>query len=514
MHNTNFPNFSTSFLRFIEANIKGSKICRIIYASIYKRYRDSGNIFTTENLNYITNRKDGNISYLPKGKPHLVNEETNEWKKEGRQDGKPAKVIRKIFTDKFIKRSLKDSDFEQFANLYKSTFLEQGYYLKLLPNTKIKDIYCHSINEDLGGSLQGSCMNGDRNFLDIYEHCEKLQILCLFSENDNYLHGRCLVWDISENFNEGEKVFLMDRFYVSNDFQYQYFIQYAIDNKFWYKKDYKTYANKDSFIRHDEEGEMYNIFKALTIKTKCSFDKYPYIDTFSFGDDYSLNNCHEGIYSYNCTDGSRDGDDSFNEDNDEDRVECQYSGNDYHVDDCTYVDYYRNIDLQYSDCFIADRYTVDAWLPNINYAVLVCMHDNNIVEVDGTYYHVEHCDICEVDGDYYLVDDCVFCEDDNEWVLTEDATEIKGIWFKTENCIEIDGEWFYKYDEDNIVAFIVDREYKYFHVNDARLFRDVDGRIFLKNSEAYRNYRDFKRRERKRRRNKLGRKNRSKKVSK
>lgn len=406
--------FSKSFIEFLRNS--ECRIATILYRLINKRYDSL--ILVSDEINYLTFRNDGTISYLPAGKELMYND-NGDWAREGRQNGKPSKVIRKLFS-KRVQKLFKDADFECFTNAYKANFNEDGYCFQLLPNIQIPSVY--EMERAIGeGSLNNSCMNGDSEYLDIYKYCEKLQILILKDKN-GLLCGRSLVWKISDD------ITLMDRIYVTQDFMYDKFLSFAKDSKYWTKKDFKSYDNKRTFI--NLLGE--EIEKTFTVHTNTDFDNYPYIDTFQYGDDGSLNNYGSGDYTYNNTDGTRDGDHSG-------EVYDEINGEYISEDDSCYI---SAGERQYRDrsCHIDNCVEVDGdWFYN---------EDENIVEVNGTWYKKDSGDICEVDGEYYIMDDCtycerddryylsddcVYCEDDEEDVLRDEAVEIEDKWYHRES---------------------------------------------------------------------------------
>lgn len=279
--------YSESFIDFL----KKSK-CKVA-KTLYKAYKQPLPAYrlmlTTEEVNYITFRDDGTISYLP-GDKELKLTQDGRWSREGRQNGRPARIIRKLFRQKALK-FFKDSDFECFSNSYKSKFCK-GLNFQLLPNEKIPEVYDMLLAKE-NGSLFSSCMNGCGKYMDIYKCCKSLRILIL-KNKDGLLCGRALVWKLGE-------ISLMDRIYVTENYMFDCFVTYAIQNKWWYKKHFSTYENKQTFI--DSDG--HEVLRNITIYTKTDFDYYPYIDTFTYGADGSLNNYDQGSYLYYDTHGHR-----------------------------------------------------------------------------------------------------------------------------------------------------------------------------------------------------------------
>lgn len=411
--------YSDSFREFLQKS--DSEIAHFLWKMSRKSYVPL--LVHTNEVNYITFRGDGNISFLPYGKEHLTNDD-NSWRRENRQHGKPAKVIRKLFSARALKM-FKDADFEAFANQYKSQFNDDGYKFELLGNDKIKEVYCMERSEG-DGSLNGSCMN-DKNsdYLDIYAYCNKLSILVLTNKK-GLLCGRALVWKISDT------ITFIDRFYVAHDFMYDKFINYASSNNWWRKIDYKSYSNKMNFVNSEGENVFGHEFKVYT-DTDHSY--YPYIDTFQYGDDGFLSNKDNYQYTYSNTGGDRDGErdgerdehegeqyDDINEEwiSDDDAIyiehgERRFRGRTTHVDNCTYVnDRWYHEDDENIACVNGDYYTIDS---------------DEIIEIDGDYYLADDCCYCERDSCYYKSEDMVYCEPDSESVLICEAVEIDGDWY-------------------------------------------------------------------------------------
>jgi len=310
---TNVLIFSETFKSFLFEKRNVSKVCNSLYLYTTNKTLKSYEIMINPNeINYITFRNNGLISYLPKGKQHLENE-SGIWKKENRQEGKPAKVIRKLFTDKAVKL-FKESDLECFNNIYK-TYFNTELSFEMLSSEEIPNVYCMS-RKSGGGSLNSSCMNDETNYLNIYANCDSLRILIL-RDKDGLLCGRSLVWFV-------DGVYIMDRVYVSDDYMFEIFFDYATKHDF-IRKAVQSYSDKTIWI--NSAGMKFK--KYFKIYTDTDFSKYPYIDSFTYGNDGFLSNENNFDYTYNNTDGSRDGDNSNDEhDNDvierDDAVYCEY----------------------------------------------------------------------------------------------------------------------------------------------------------------------------------------------
>ena len=411
------PIFSSSFKEFLISIKKESRIARLIL-SVFQLHNDGfknmlPRVLTTKNINYITYRSDGDISFLPSGKEHIVNDD-NTWSRTNRQSGKPARVIRKLFTDKMLEL-LNEKDFEIFNNHYKCKFDTSRYAFDLLPNDEIKRIYNMDIEEG-GSSLNNSCMNGKSNFLDIYENCKQLEILILLN-NDNQLAGRALIWTIDD-------IILMDRVYVTQDYLYDLFIDYAKSNTWWYKQDYKSMHNRRTFI--DSDGQVVN--KYFRIYTDTEFNSYPYIDTFCYGEYGYLTNQDVGEYEYLETSGDRNDPDNGRVYDDID--ECDIDEEDsvtITAGERRYIDLRTHVDN--TICINHEWYYSDD-------SNIICLHDkwydissSEVVEINGEYYHVDDCVFDEYNQEDALEDDCVYSDSMGGYILRNEAYKVNDAYY-------------------------------------------------------------------------------------
>jgi hypothetical protein len=393
--------FSESFVDFLHKIAPESKIARLIIGC--RRAKNDGFNFLYEvvlksdEVNYITYRNNGMVSFMPADREQEYNDD-NTWKRDGRQEGKPAKVMRRIFTKNALK-CLKDSDFEIFNNKYKSQYSTNDFTFEVLPAEEIADVYCMD-RMDGGASLNGSCMNDDSSYLEMYTQCSSLEIIVLKTA-DGKLAGRALLWTLTHN---GENIKLADRFYVAEDHLYDSFVNYVEENKWWRKKYFKTYDFKQQFITPDKQ----EVVADFTVNTDTCFDEYPYIDTFQYGGDGYLTNKDGQQYTYNQTGGTRDGEGVW-DDIDE---------RDIDPEDAVTIDSgrYRN-----NTTHIDNTVTIDG-----NYWY---KEDDDIRYIDGTWYHCDDVVYSDYDGDDYLLEDCVYSEHHSTWILKTDAYKVADDYF-------------------------------------------------------------------------------------
>ena len=393
---------SKSFRDFLKNS--DSRIAEfILRAEMYEYWGyQSFKLMTTDaEINYLTLRGDGTVSYLPKNKPHQLTND-GQWAREGRQNGAAGKTIKKILT-KRAQKLFSDSEYEQFVNHYKSACDAENKEFVMRPNADIPDVYCMK-RERGGGTLNDSCMNDDKDFLDLYRCCPHLQILTLVN-GCGELGGRALVWDIG-----GGEV-LMDRIYVAQDHYYDMFLDYAKEKGWLRKVEYKSYREKDYYTK---DG-VTSFNRTITIDTPTSFEYYPYIDTFTYGGDGFIKNVSNGtIYEYCQTGGTREGDDE-DDDDDEDYGYCEHSGNRYHDDDLRYIERGR-----YSGSCIHSDYAVHCETDRYYYY----QDCDDLVEIDDSWYRKDDEDVCYVEdeGEYYLLEDCEYSEFHEEYIHSSNCS--------------------------------------------------------------------------------------------
>ena len=427
---------STSFRNFLQNS--DCRVAQILFNAYYCSFPAYRLMITTDQINYITFRTDGTISYLPAKKEHIVNEDGT-WNRKNRQNGSPGKVIRKLFTPKALK-ILKDSDFECFNNEYKAKYNDDGFKFELWDRNKIPTAYEMKRRKG-GGSLNNSCMHYGYNisegqdddddddtwsseWFEIYRNCKHANILVLI-DKQGLLCGRALVWKLADG------VTIMDRVYTSHDFMYDLFLNYASENEWLRKVDYKSKDGKTHFM----QPNGVTIYKNFRIETDTDFDYYPYIDTFTYGNSTGIQNYPSGTtMEFNCTDGSYQGEPD-DDDNDDDHSNQRWD----------------EIDERWID--EDDAVTIERGTKR-NY----CTHRDNTVEVGAYTYWDQDPDITYLDYDdqWHLKSDVVYsehdgcdypedeCVDSNRgWILESDATEIDGKWYHDDDVV------YSKYSKEN-----------------------------------------------------------------
>ena len=384
-------------------------------------------MFTDEYVNYLTFRNDGTISFLPAGKEHKIND-SGDWSREGRQNGKPSRVIRKLFTPKALK-IVKDADFEAFALKYQAKCSEDNFVLSVHAGSEIPSVYCETREEGYG-SLNNSCMNGDREYLHFYAQFP-VEIIAL-RNGEGRLSGRALLWTLPD----GRK--FMDRVYVVKEHYYDMFVEYAQNNKYIYKVHYKSYDYKDYLT--DGLKAWHEKLVVRTRECNVTSEYYPYIDTFTYGDDHHLSNSSDiGDYEYTNTGGDRCGDVTLRY--------CPVRECEYDEDEMVYVDRGRH----------SGEYCHEDEAISVNgYYYTTDDIGHRIVEINGDYYDVERDSVVEVDGEWALEDDAVWCKVYEEYKMTDDCVELHdGEYALREDCFSVNDEWFYKDDVEEADGYVI-----------------------------------------------------------
>ena len=419
-------NYSSSFQAML-SYLHEQLDCKI--ARALTKYEDN---CTTDEVNYLTMR-GGMVSFLPAGKEHKVNED-GKWSREGRQDGKPARVIRKvipqILTDHL---DIKDSDYEKFSNLVSSYVGVHGdgdggsdpKFTMVVCNGELIPLYyandqysCHA-----GGNLTGSCMRySDSDFFDIYmENPDKISMaVCV--DNDHRVVGRALIWNTD---NAG---LCMDTIYASDNIQ-PMFIDFAIRNGMRYKSSQSCHHHEfDLKDRQLVKGSM-DVSVRLRNWDHCY---YPYMDSLRYLCEDTgrlLNFEPSGDYrTLRETDGSWE-DTSCN-------VTCIVSGDRIHEDDAIYLDY-RNYNGRYIDGYAHTDHCVEAregW-----------RLDADAVNVYGHGYYdlgSDHITFVDYASEYYHVDDVVW-DSNGDAIIYDDAIELHdGDYAHMDDCVQLsDGKW-------------------------------------------------------------------------
>ncbi len=424
--------FSNSFSKMLK---EIGHECKI--ASCLTYHKES--LVDTE-VNYITMR-GSMISYLPAGKEHRVNDD-GRWIRDGRQEGKPARIARKLFPDwLWTDLALKDTDLENFTNLVRSYTAANGdgeggdsdrITMWVCNGEFISQYYSeYALSEHAGGNLRNSCMlSRDSSYFDLYRYNPDSISMLVALDSEHKLLGRALIWNTSM----GK---CMDTVYAKDDVR-PMFIKFAKDNDLYYKSSQSCHHHEFD-LKGDSEVGSNSVHTRLS---EWDFDEYPYLDTMMYLKDNGVicnRQPSEEHKILRCTDGSYEDGGSFTDD-------C-ITGERIDEDDATYIDY-RFEGRWYSGYTMED--TVYA---RGDGQVLDC----HAVEVDGEYYLSDSDDIVYVDseGEYMRADDVVYSDsgcaipshhavehaDTGDWIHIDDAVEVEDGWIYEYEAEKVNGEW-------------------------------------------------------------------------
>jgi hypothetical protein len=250
----------------------------------------------------------GDVSYLPDTRSG--DDPYSQVRARSRTSTTIGRLIRAILRDNEMKEifngiEITDSKIEKFTNLYKSTYVPEGYKFIIVEGRKIAKYYqTENYKYKYSGTLGNSCMN-DEDYFKIYSENPEVCKMIALLDSDNLLLGRSILWKLSKTPVEGVNWF-MDRVYTAYDEDVERFYTFADANNFIIKT-YNSYM-RDEGLKFIYKGRGYS-GKATVELTRGNFRKYPYLDTMKFlnKDKDKLSNVgYKGGWVLDSTDGSRD----------------------------------------------------------------------------------------------------------------------------------------------------------------------------------------------------------------
>lgn len=231
------------------------------------------------------------------GKKHLVRDVSKL---------KPSDVLVGRFVSNFLTKAgveFTPIELNDFIDKYKSEMKELKEKFKRFEIVKGNDIkFWYSQNryeKRDSGSLGSSCMRGDKaqKFFDIYiENDDVVSMIILKSKNDpDKIIGRAILWDATfinrTDLTEDADIKFMDKIYVNDYSDENFFIKFARANGYYYKKSQDA---SDTPIMFD--GKELDADKSyMTVSINGGrYDYYPYMDTMKYYDDRGiLTNCDD-----------------------------------------------------------------------------------------------------------------------------------------------------------------------------------------------------------------------------
>lgn len=418
---------SASFKRMLHSLHDDSKIAEAVldhHATVY---------VISDEINYLTMR-NGMMSYLPNGKEHLTNDDGT-WRRENRQEGKPARVIRKVISEKLSNHfGLTDSDYEKFSNMVASYCHVNGdddrppTIAIVVANGDLIHEFYNGTSSDAGGNLSGSCMRG-KDVFDMYTFNDhKVNMVCAINEVHQVV-GRALLWLGDDGFR------YMDTIYAADHLR-ELFISFAKENGIYYKSEQSCHYHEFDKLN----GRSVPSRNVRVTLNDWDYGEYPYMDTMRYldTDNCVLSNYEPSgdYYLLRCTDGGYEDCSPYEED--------VYDGGRVHRDNATHIDYERPSGrwiCGYTDSSNVTE-VVGGW-----YAL-----DEDCVEVDGSWYVMNSDDIVELPNGTYVMADSVITDFRGDYIENDYAVKamvcVVGMtyqdWVHIDECTMINDSWYHK----------------------------------------------------------------------
>lgn len=265
-----------------------NELHELLYQNYYKsdifRYMaDNMYGLCTDNLDYVDVQR-GMLSYLPNGRNH-VQRPDGSWAADGRQTGKPARVLRMMLGSE-VADTFSDSQYEHAVNLIKAADWQSHAMFQIVSGEDIRYWYDGEHYADPSGSLSTSCMRYDacQEYFDIYvQNPDVITMVILVNTRTQELMGRALLWHIP-----GFDTPILDRVYGLETMQ-NAFRAYA-DKQGWISRLHNTYQHPTEFWQDNKV-----VYLSVDLYLNNWRHKwYPYFDTFKYF------NWTSGRFSNNC----------------------------------------------------------------------------------------------------------------------------------------------------------------------------------------------------------------------
>lgn len=202
------------------------------------------------------------------------------WKKY-RSEMKVGRFVKKLFGERFPP-SRGENSIENFVNSYKSTYnMMFDDINKLFDIVSGQDIIKWYDQDSYAPNGSGSVLNNScmayncEEMLQFYAiNSPKVRMIVLFlNEDKKSIIGRALLWKLGGSY-EGK--FLLDRIYTQQEYQVDFFIEYAKQNG-WFWKTFQ--GTGDDKISGEGLANEYPFLEVEDIKPTRYF---PYLDTLDY----------------------------------------------------------------------------------------------------------------------------------------------------------------------------------------------------------------------------------------
>jgi hypothetical protein len=210
----------------------------------------------------------------------------------------------KINSDNLGSTIFSDRDIELFVNAFKASKIDTAMEFRLVSGDDIAKYYKSKNYNSDSGTLGNSCMSEEsKKIFKIYTNNPDKVKLLIYTDKDDKVHGRALVWKLDES--PCDCNYFMDRIYTNRDSDVLKFTKFAKDNKWMYKFNMNGHvSNAVKFIYNDK-----TVYGEIKVNLNGDFSNYPYLDTLPFlsKERDSLSNLPDKkCYFLHSVDGDRD----------------------------------------------------------------------------------------------------------------------------------------------------------------------------------------------------------------
>lgn len=219
----------------------------------------------------LSNEDPFKISYLTPERVTKIEQKGEDlWNSSSRYHTKYGSFVNKLFN------CFENKDVEKFSNLLRSVVDKKEFNIKVVSGYEIPKWYGHQTYAEQCGTLGQSCMKHEacRNFFELYAQNPENISMLIFTDSDNLLIGRALLWQF-------DTYKIMDRIYTINDEKWSYYFkQWANKNGFSYKEK----QNWNWTLQFEANGKRLKQRLSFKLKHFTDLEYYPYLDTFKWFD--------------------------------------------------------------------------------------------------------------------------------------------------------------------------------------------------------------------------------------
>lgn len=270
---------STEFL----ARLRNIKDQSKIAATLYQLFNT--NYYVNDKLpqNYIDVGTEDTVTFLSDDKYSKLDDRSTSFSTRGRGSIRIGRFVNALLGKDEFRRNTEFTakDVEDFVNLYKATSTNVKFKFTLVEGDDIAKWYSSSTYVEQRGSLGNSCMKSKpANYFDIYTKNPESCKLLIYTDDNDKLLGRALVWVLDESPTESK--YFMDRVYTVGDSDIIKFTNYAKEQN-WMHKFYQGASDEYALLFKYDGKDFFG--KASVKLENIDFGNYPYVDTLFFLDE-------------------------------------------------------------------------------------------------------------------------------------------------------------------------------------------------------------------------------------